>query len=65
MTNRSKKNCSITKHTYRTLKERLNQIFEALNELRSFHENWSKELIKKLEDEIERLRPQIKYYFGY
>lgn len=65
MTNKREKNCSITKHTFRTLKERLNQIFEALNELSSFHGNWANELVKKLKDEIERLRPQIKHYFGY
>lgn len=58
-------NFSFTKHTFQTLKERLNQIFEALNQLHSFHGNWAKELVKKLEDEIERLRPQIEYYFGF
>ncbi|WP_249717909.1 hypothetical protein [Proteus faecis] len=55
---------SITKHSWQTLKERLNQIYKALKELYSFRGNWTKDIIKKLEDELERLRPQIEFYFG-
>lgn len=54
--------CTI--HTLETLKERLKQIDKALKELRSFHGDWQKDLIKRLEDELERLRPQIENYFG-
>lgn len=55
---------SITKHSWQTLKERLYQIRKALKELYSFHGDWTKDIIKKLEDELKRLRPQIELYFG-
>lgn len=64
MTKQSNKNFSITKHTWLTLKKRLNQIDQASKELRRFYGDWTKDLIKGLEDELERLRPRIKRYFG-
>lgn len=47
--------CSITKHSVKTLKDRLDQIDKALKELRGYHGAWALPLIRSLVEERERI----------